>query len=144
MNIEEVTAVDSAVRPKRKGKKHIDVGVRGGDHFIALFLAGTTAAAAVSLYMLHIDWLQLAERSSGIVEIFWKMAHMTTDSVDFTLLSFADTFSIMVLATVYSIFLGLVFGLLAAENVVGSRIAAGAVKAFFTFCGLCRRPYGFC
>ena len=27
MNIEEVTAVDSAVRPKRKGKKHIDVGV---------------------------------------------------------------------------------------------------------------------
>ena len=81
MNIEEVTAVDSAVRPKRKGKKHIDVGVRGGDHFIALFLAGTTAAAAVSLYMLHIDWLQLAERSSGIVEIFWKMAHMTTDSL---------------------------------------------------------------
>ena len=77
MNIEEVTAVDSAVRPEKNGKKKIDVGVRGGDHFIALFLAGTTAAAAASLYMLHIDWLQLAERSSGIVEIFWKMAHMT-------------------------------------------------------------------
>ena len=99
MNIEEVTAVDSAVRPEKNGKKKIDVGVRGGDHFIALFLAGTAAAAAASLYMLHIDWLQLAERSSGIVEIFWKMAHMTTDSVDFTLLSFADTISSVILCT---------------------------------------------
>lgn len=133
MNAEETAAANSTMRPVQRHRGKIDISVHGGDHFIALFLAGTAAAAIVSLYMLHVDWLQLAERSQGILEIFWKMAHVSMDNIDFTLLSFADTFSIMVLATVYSIVIGLVFGLLAAENVVGSRVTASAVKAFFTF-----------
>lgn len=116
--------------PSRRGK--IDIGVAGSGHFTAYFLAGAAALSAASLALLGIDWARLAGRAGDIGLIFWRMAHFTLDHADFTLLSFLDTFSIMVLATVYSFFLGLGFGLLAARNVTGPVVSA-LVKAVFTF-----------
>ncbi len=125
-NAEAVTAPQG-----RRGGK-IDIGVAGGGHFIGGFLLGAAALTAASLALLGIDWVRLAGRAGDIGLIFWRMAHFTLDHVDFTLLSFMDTFSIMVLATVYSLFLGLAFGLLAARNITGP-VVSPVVKAVFTF-----------
>lgn len=125
--------MEASCTPMMQKKAPIDISVKGSSHFIRNFLTGVTIAAGLSLYFLHIDWLKLAERSTSIAQIFWKMGHFSLNEFDFTLLSFADTFSIMILATVYSIAIGFVFSLLAAENIVGSRLVSWSVKGFFTF-----------
>ena len=122
-----------AVMTVQGHREPIQTSVAGAGHFLTYFFSGMAALSALSLYLLQVDWVKLAERVPSIGDVFWKMAHFTLDHFDFTLLSFADTFSIMVLATVYSIFLGLVFGLLGARNVVGSLWIASFVKGFFTF-----------
>lgn len=114
-------------------KEKIPVGTKGAGHFLEYFFTGMTVLTLVSLYLLHVDWVKLAGRVPSIGDVFYKMAHFSLAHFDFTLISFADTFSIMVLATVYSIFIGLVFGLLAARNVVGSVWISASVKGFFTF-----------
>lgn len=122
----------AAAAPIRRRGGRIDISVEGGGHFLSCFLAGAAALSLASLWVLGVDWGRLASRAGDVGLIFWRMAHFTLDHVDFTLLSFADTFSIMVLATVYSLGLGLLFGLLAARNITGPVLSA-AVKAFFTF-----------
>ncbi|SJZ56116.1 PhnE/PtxC family ABC transporter permease [Megasphaera cerevisiae] len=134
MNIDEnEQIVKMPVRPFYRHGGKIDVSVKGESPFIRRFLLGTAVAAIGSLYMLHIDWMQLGARAGSIVTIFGKMVHFNMTDIDFTLISFADTFSIMVLATVYSILSGLLFGLLASENIVRNRAVSMSVKAFFTF-----------
>lgn len=85
-NAEAVTAPQG-----RRGGK-IDIGVAGGGHFIGGFLLGAAALTAASLALLGINWVRLAGRAGDIGLIFWRMAHFTLDHVDFTLLSFMDTF----------------------------------------------------
>lgn len=125
------TVSSTPVRPPQH--KKIDIGVAGSTPFISRFLLGMAGASVLSLYLLHIDWWQLGSRAGSIANIFIKMAHFSAQGLDFTLLSFADTFSIMVLSTIYSIVAGLVFGLLAAENVIRNRVISTVIKAFFTF-----------
>lgn len=124
---------NSAVMAVRDKKGRIDTGVEGAGHFLTWFFTGMGLLTVLSLYLLQVDWVRLASRMGDMGLIFWKMGHFTLDHFDFTLLSFADTFSIMVLATVYSIFGGLVFGLLAAENVVENQWISAGIKGFFTF-----------
>ena len=118
---------------KGQSPKKIKISVKGESKFIYYFLGGTVLATIISLYVLHVNWLQLATRSGDIFQLFWKMAHFSMKGIDFTLLSFADTFSIMVLATIYSIGVGLVFGLCAAENIHSQRWICLGIKGFFTF-----------
>lgn len=128
----ETEVVVSRSQEERQ-KPPIHIGVAGESHFISYFLLAAAALSVFSLYLLHIDWVKLFSRAGSMGDIFWKMAHFSLTGLDFTLVSFADTFSIMVLATVYSLFDGFVFGLLAAENVTGCRWIALLFRAWFTF-----------
>lgn len=128
MNEEEILRAGS-----HSPRMPIRIEPEGESHFVRYFLAAAAVLSLYSLYLLQIDWEKLFSRMGGMGTIFWKMAHFSLKGIDFTLVSFADTFSIMVLATVYSFFLGIIFGLLAAENVTGSRWLALFFRSWFTF-----------
>ena len=111
-----------------KGK--LVIRAKGRRPLAGYFWAGMLLLTLLSVSFLDIHWLRLVTRLGDLGTIFGRMLHFNFHDWDVVLLAFAETFSIMVLATLYSILSGLVLGLLAARNVDGCRPLAAAVLAF--------------
>lgn len=117
-----------AIKPKR-----IPVGCKEKNHTTTWFLAGTAILTIASLLYLQIDWGKLLSRVPDIGIVFWKLAHLDFSKMDLIASSLLETISIAVLSLLYSLILGILFGMLAAKNVFRVPLLSVVVQSFFTF-----------
>ena len=91
------------------------------------------ALSLASLLYLGIDWGKMASRIPDIGVVFWDLAHLDFSNMDLILSSLVETVSIAVLSLLYSLVLGVLFGMLAARNVFRIPVLSVVTQAFFTF-----------
>lgn len=125
-----LTIDGNAPRRTRSGKLRIDCLEK--NKTIPVFLCSIAGLTVLSLLFLQIDWLRLASRVPDIGTIFWKLLHFDLSRMDLIGEALLETLSITVLSTLYSLMLGLLFGMLAAENVFRIRWFSRLVKSLFT------------
>lgn len=134
MNAEMVNyASGTAARPARSERTKIPVKCRRRNRFIPAFLAGTAVLAILSLLYLDIDWAKMASRVPDIGLVFWDLFHLDFSNMDLILSSLVETISIAVLSLLYSLVLGILFGMLAARNIFRLSWLSVLTQSFFTF-----------
>ena len=111
----------------------IPVKCRQRNRFIPAFLIGVAVLSVLSLLYLEIDWLKMASRVGDIGMVFWDLAHLDFANMDLILSSLVETISIAVLSLLYSLVLGIVFGMLAARNIFRLPVLSVVTQSFFTF-----------
>lgn len=119
------------LRRGRTGKLRVDCAEK--NRSIPIFLASIGILSAVSLIYLDISWLKLASRVPDIGKIFWRLLHFDFSKMPLIGSALLETVSITVLSTIYSLVLGLFFGMLAAENVFRVPWFSRLIQSFFTF-----------
>lgn len=127
----EVTNAVSTPRRTRSGKLRVDCVQK--DRTIPAFLVSILALTIISLAFLDISWPKLLSRVPDIGNIFWKLLHFDFSKMELIGSSLLETLSITVLSTLYSLVLGLFFGMLAAENIFRIRWFSRFIQSFFTF-----------
>ena len=127
----EITFVKKDLRRTRSGKLRVDCAEK--DHTIPVFLISIAVLAVISERFLHINWVRLASRVPDVGIIFWKLIHFDLKNMDLLSSALMETLSITVLSTLYSLVLGLFFGMLTAENVFRHKKFSRFVQSFFTF-----------
>ncbi len=127
----EVTANVVALRRTRSGK--LRVGCIQKDRTIPVFLGAIVILTAASLVFLDISWIKLFSRIPDIGIIFWKLLHFDFSKMELIGNALLETLSITVLSTLYSLVLGLLFGMLAAENIFRIHWFSRFIQSFFTF-----------
>ena len=125
--------VASKARPVSGKKQPIPVKCRQRNCFIPVFLIGVAVLSVLSILYLEIDWLKMASRVGDIGVVFWDLAHLDFSNMDLILSSLVETISIAVLSLLYSLVLGIVFGMLAARNVFRIPVLSVVTQSFFTF-----------
>ena len=134
MNAEMVNyASGTAARPARSEQTKIPVKCRRRNRFIPAFLAGTAVLSILSLLYLDIDWAKMASRVPDIGLVFWDLFHLDFSNMDLILSSLVETISIAVLSLLYSLVLGILFGMLAARNIFRLPWLSVLTQSFFTF-----------
>ena len=128
---EHVMSQERQLRRTRSGKLKIDCAEK--DRTIPVFIVSVAILAILSEQFLHINWTRLASRIPDVGDIFWKLLHFEFANMDLIGTALLETVSITVLSTLYSILLGLFFGMLAAENVFRHKRFSRFVQSFFTF-----------
>lgn len=127
---EQEMVMPVVVRDK-KGK--ISIGCQNKNKFIPIFLTGVVLLTVLSLWYLEIDWLKILSRLPDIGGVFWELAHFDFSNMDVIGSSLLETVSIAVLSLLYSLVLGLIFGMLAARNILHVTWLSVLTQAFFTF-----------
>lgn len=128
---ENVMSAERQLRRTRSGKLKIDCAEK--DRTIPVFMVSVAVLAIISERFLHINWGRLASRIPDVGDIFWRLLHFDFANMDLIGTALLETVSITVLSTLYSIVLGLFFGMLAAENVFRYKRFSRFVQSFFTF-----------
>ena len=123
--------MEQPVVRSRKGK--ISVACSYRNRFIPGFLAAVAVLTVLSLLYLDIDWLKLASRVPEIGEVFWELVHFDFSNMDVIFSSMLETVSIAVLSLLYSLILGVLFGMLAARNIFRVTWLSVLTQSFFTF-----------
>lgn len=118
---------------KAKRTSRIPVKCRKKNRFIPIFLISVAVLSILSLLYLEIDWGKMFSRIPDIGEVFWDLAHLDFTNMDLILSSLVETISIAVLSLLYSLILGLLFGMLAARNVLRVPFLSVITQSFFTF-----------
>lgn len=126
-------AIDILPQTKICKKGKIRVKNPSQDRVINIFLMCLTVISLLSFVPLDIDFFKLFTRIGDTGIVFNKMAHFSLKNFDFTLLALMETVAITVLATIYSVIVGIFFGALAARNLVKNRWITSGLSSFFTF-----------
>ena len=100
---------------------------------IPVFLGSTAALCVLSLLYLDVDWIKLAGRVPDMGSIFYRLAQFDFKYIDLIAAAMWETLSITVLSTLYSVILGLFFGMFAAENIFCMRWLSVLMQSWFTF-----------
>lgn len=120
-------------KPAKGKNTRIPVKCRQRNKFIPGFLLGTFFLTVVSLIYLDIDWIKMLSRVPDIGGVFWELAHLDFTNMDLIFSSLLETISIAVLSLLYSLILGVLFGMLAAKNVFRIPVLSVLTQSFFTF-----------
>ena len=116
-----------------KGTSRIPVTCRQRNPFIPRFLFGTVILTILSLLYLEIDWIKMFFRIPEIGVVFWELAHLDFSNMNLIASSLIETISIAVLSLLYSLVLGIFFGMLAARNIFRIPALSVFTQSFFTF-----------
>lgn len=116
-----------------KGTSRIPVTCRQRNPFIPRFLFGTVILTILNLLYLEIDWIKMFFRIPEIGVVFWELAHLDFSNMDLIASSLMETISIAVLSLLYSLVLGIFFGMLAARNIFRIPALSVFTQSFFTF-----------
>ena len=116
-----------------KGTSRIPVTCRQRNPFIPRFLFGTVILTILSLLYLEIDWIKMFFRIPEIGVVFWELAHLDFSNMDLIASSLIETISIAVLSLLYSLVMGIFFGMLAARNIFRIPALSVFTQSFFTF-----------
>ena len=136
MNVDltrEYPLARSQAKKRERGKSRIPVKCRQRNRFIPVFLAGVAVLSVISLLYLDIDWAKMLSRVPDIGLVFWDLAHLDFSNMDLIFSSLVETISIAVLSLLYSLVLGIVFGMFAARNVFRIPVLPVLTQSFFTF-----------
>lgn len=136
MNVNSSECLLNEVKEKRERvakSARIPVKCRQRNRFIPGFLAGVAVLSLLSLLYLDIDWLKMASRIPDVGMVFWELAHLDFSQMGLILSSLVETISIAVLSLLYSLVLGILFGMLAARNVLRIPVLSVVTQSFFTF-----------
>ena len=136
MNLHSTEAIPAAPRREAaayRRRRRIPVKCRQRNRFIPCFLAGAAVLSVLSLLYLEIDWGKMLSRVPDIGGVFWELAHLDFSNMDLIASSLVETVSIAVLSLLYSLLLGIGFGMLAARNVFRIPWLSVATQSFFTF-----------
>ncbi len=117
----------------RDKKNKISVKCAQRNKFIPGFLIAVGILSVISLVYLQIDWLKLLSRTPDVGGVFWELVHFDFSSLDLILSSMLETISIAVLSLLYSLLLGVLFGMLAARNIFRLSWLSVLTQSFFTF-----------
>ena len=126
------TVTNSAAIHRSHSKK-IRIGCKDKNRLVPIFLVGTAVLSIASLIYLQLPWLKLLSRLGDVGNVFWKLAHFDFTRWNLIGTSLLETISITVLSTLYSLVLGLFFGLFAAENIFRIKGMSRLLQSFFTF-----------
>ncbi|MDO4300439.1 MAG: ABC transporter permease subunit [Clostridia bacterium] len=124
-------AVSELLKYDKKGK--ISIICKDKNSSLLYFFTGVVVCTVISFLFMDIDWIKLISRVPSIGDVFFKLMHFDFTKTDLIGRAFAETVSIALLSTIYSMILGLVFGMIAAENIFRIHILSVIVKSFFTF-----------
>ena len=125
--------IDLQREERKREKKKIPTGCAQKNRFIPGFLAACAVLSVLSLLYLEIDWLKLLMRTPEIGEVFLELARFDFSSMDVIADSMLETVSIAVLSLLYSLVLGVFFGMLAARNILRLPWLSVLIQSFFTF-----------
>lgn len=117
----------------RDKKNRISVKCAQRNPFIPRFLIAVGVLSAISLVYLQIDWLKLLSRVPDVGGVFWELVHFDFSRLDLIFSSMMETISIAVLSLLYSLLLGVFFGMLAAKNIFRLSWLSVLTQSFFTF-----------
>ena len=117
----------------RDRKNRISVRCAQRNTFIPGFLTVAAVLSVISLLYLQIDWLKLLSRTPDVGGVFWELMHFDFSNMDLILSSMMETISIAVLSLLYSLVLGVIFGMLAARNIFRITWLSVLTQSFFTF-----------
>lgn len=123
----------SQAKKRVRGTSPIPVKCRQRNRFIPGFLIGVAVLSVLSLLYLEIDWAKMLSRVPDIGLVFWDLAHLNFSNMDLIFSSLVETISIAVLSLLYSLVLGIVFGMFAARNVFRVPLLSVVTQSFFTF-----------
>lgn len=129
----EQTFVQARVQCLEFSNGRIRVARSGQDSELRWFLAAVTVVSIVALYYLQLDWLKLISRLPDLGKTFGLLALLDFHDFGLTLEAFSQTVAITVLATIYSVLLGLVLAAFGARNLMKNKFVTYALSAFFTF-----------
>lgn len=128
---QQVVALDKNIIHKKKDK--IPVKCKNRNPVIKWFLLSVVALTICSLFYLNINWVRMLSRVPDMGVVFWKLGHLDFTHMDLILSALLETISIAVLALLYSLVLGLFFGIFAAQNILKNAALSKFTQAFFTF-----------
>lgn len=131
----ENTLIKPEVYSERKitTPQKIPVGCKDKNSFIPRFMVGVAILTVASIIYLDIDWIKLVSRIPEIGNVFFKLAHLDFSNIDVIASAILETVSIAVLSLLYSLILGIVFGMLAAKNITRNKWLSAFTQGFFTF-----------
>ena len=129
----EQTFVQARVQCLEFSNGRIRVARSGQDSELRWFLAAVTVVSIVALYYLQLDWLKLISRLPDLGKTFGLLALLDFHDFGLTLEAFSQTVAITVLATIYSVLLGLLLAAFGARNLMKNKFVTYALSAFFTF-----------
>lgn len=128
------TVLDLELRPvKARRSSRIPVKCKQKNRFIPAFLIVVVALSILSFFYLEIDWGKIFSRLPDVGNVFWNLAHLDFTNIDLVAFSLVETISIAVLSLLYSVILGILFGMLAARNVFRIPVLSVITQSFFTF-----------
>ena len=133
MSLEVMVNLDQKRHDMAKKKKRIPVKCRQRNEMIPIFMVGVAILSVLSLIYLNIDWIKIFSRIPDIGGVFWDLAHLDFTNMDLIMTSLVETISIAVLSLLYSLLLGIIFGMLASENIFRIPVLSVCVQSFFTF-----------
>lgn len=114
-------------------RNKIQVGSKDKNRFIPRFITAIVILTLISLYYLDIDWLKMASRVPDVGNVFWQLAHFEFDKMDLIFEALLETVSIATLSLIYSLLMGIVFGMLGSRNIIRAKGVAVLVQSVFTF-----------
>lgn len=123
MNGVHVTYFVNKIQTKSKSK----------NNFVGKVIVIIAILTIVSLYYLKIDWMKLASRLPEVGNVFWDLGHFEFSKMDLIIEALLETISIATLSLIYSLLLGIVFGMLGSRNIIRAKGVAVFVQSVFTF-----------
>lgn len=127
------SVIDLRKEEKKRARKKIPVACAQRNRFIPGFMIACALLSILSLLYLDIDWLKLLSRTPEIGGVFWELLQFDFSSMDVIGSSLLETVSIAVLSLLYSLVLGVIFGMLAARNILRLPWLSVLTQSFFTF-----------
>ena len=97
-----------------------------------LFLLGFAALSIAAIFFVPFDWAKLVSRVGNVGDVLARLATITFKDFDVTFNAFLETVWVTVLSTVYSAFLGLLFGVFMARNISPHKLLPPVMSAIFT------------
>lgn len=123
--------IEDMLKYNKKGK--LCVECKDKNRSLTYFFVGVIVLNILGFAMLDVDWVKLISRVPSIGDVFFKLAHLDVSDMGYIISALMETISIALLSTIYSLILGLLFGMLAAKNIFRIPALSLAIKSVFTF-----------
>lgn len=100
---------------------------------IKYFLIVLVALGVASMFLMNLDWKQLWEGIGQIPEAVSKLAKIDFSKLDITFTSLLESIGVTILATVYSLIMGMFLSVFLAKNLTPFKWISTVLSAVLTF-----------
>lgn len=129
----ELACYNESPRAFQNNQKKIPIKCKQRNKSISIFLWSALTLAILSFCYLDVDWSKTVSRMPDIATVFWNLGHFNFNETQLILEALLDTICIAVLSLLYSLVIGVIFGMLAARNVFKINALSIFTQAFFSF-----------